>query len=219
MAALVGLLMAGCASFPERAEPRGPTRAAAPTRPAAPIAGPPDPAAAGTGAADAPARPLAVDRDDERPAREVLAETDAWLLELPRLHGLEAQWRASDLLANFATLARRLDRTGTAELVGSIEEDARALGTDPGWFGRTDLARSGLRASAAALDRIAEGRAPELRPWVQAASDAAEAIRSENPFGIERSAIQDAFRAVADAFRAAIQRTGARPQQARAAPR
>jgi len=210
-------LGAGCASFPARSGPRGPTRAAAPAaRPAVPLAGPPEPAA-GTGAAEAPAPPLALDRDDERPARAILAETDAWLVELPRLHGREAQWRASDLLANFATMARRLDPgTETAALAEEIEEEARALATDPGWFGFTDHARGGLRACVAALARIAERRAPELRPWVDAASTAAQAIRAENPFGIERTAIQDAYRAVADGFRAAVvRRAGARPADAR----
>jgi hypothetical protein len=153
-----------------------------------------------------PAPPLAVDREDDRPAPAVLAETFDWLVALPRLHGADAQRRASDLLANFSTLVRRLDPGGAAaEQARRIEDDARALATDPGWFGRTDRARSGLRASAAALERLAEARrTPELRPWIDAAAAAAEAIQAENPFGLERVAVQDAFRAVADAFRAAV---------------
>lgn len=203
--------ISGCASFPARSGPRGPTPAAAPIgRPAVPLAGPPE-SATGTGGAEEPTPPLALDRDDDRPARAVLAETDVWLVELPRLHGREAQRRASDLLANFATMARRLDPgAGTEALARGIEEEARALAAEPGWFELTDRARGGLRASVAALERHAERRAPELQPWVEAASAAAKAIRAENPFGIERIAIQDAYRAVADAFRAAlVRRAGA----------
>jgi len=195
---------AACAAFPGRQEARGPSRAAAPIpRPPAPIAEPPEPVT-GTGSAEPAAPPLAVDRKDDRPAREVLAEVDAWLLELRRLHGPDAQRRASDLLADFATLARRLGAGAAAERAREIEEDARALAVDPGWFGRTDRARGGLLGTVAALERIAERRGPELRPWIAAARAAAAAIRPENPFGLERTAIQDAYRAVADAFRAAI---------------
>lgn len=135
---------------------------------------------------------------------EVLAETDLWLLELSRAHGLEAQRRASDLLANFATMARRLDPGEAMKAQArDIEQEARELATDPGWFGRTDRARDGLLESVAALERLADRRGA-LRPWVAAARIAARAIRVEEPFGIEQSAVQDAFRAVADAFRAAV---------------
>lgn len=208
-AVVVAVMAVGCAAFPARREARGPTRAAAPVpRPAVPLAGPPEPA--GTGAGEA-APPLAIDREDRRPVPEVLAETDGWLLGLARLHGAEGQRRAAEVLANLATLARRLDGTAAMEeRAREIEEEARALATDPGWFGRTDRARSGLLASVAALERIAERQAPELRPWIAAARAAVEAIREENPFGIERIVVQDGFRAVVDAFRAAAQRETAR---------
>ena len=153
-----------------------------------------------------PVPPLALQRNDGRRTQAILDETFRWVVSFPTLYGNGAYRRVAQLLVNFSTLAGRLEPGATmAGITKPIIDDAQALATDPGWFGYTDHTRSGLLASIDALERFAKDRSPGIMVWVDSARSSAKAIRSEDPFGIQRIAIQDALRSVADAYRAALE--------------
>lgn len=172
---------------------------------------PPDDLPSDPAAGAAPRRPspraaaLDTHRNDGRDVEAILAETSTWLTELAPLNGDAAHRRVAELLVNFSALVGRLDPPdATRAAAKKITEEAQALVTDPGWFGYTDRTRDGLLACADALVHVARASSsPKLEAWARAAEASARAIRAEDPFGIQRIAIQDALRAAADALRAA----------------
>lgn len=209
--ALASALVAACAGTRPSAPPAAEPPAAEPAgeRPARPPAAPgpaereeapppeiepppraptPDPSAEPSGGISssvrAAVREAASDRG--RPAQRAAGALRAIADLLDRL--------AAGAPAPAGALARMREEIGALEELGAIDLD------------RADRVKAALDHGVEALRRVARAReAGWLRPWIDGAAAAAEAVDRSTPLGLQRAAVQDALRSLADAALAARQ--------------